>query len=72
MVAINMEIESEIDVKHVKDIIQFTKSWNEGDRFEGDGVWEHDLDLVHIYESDRSIFKVSAKGYVISSEFKKK
>ena len=67
-----MRIESEREVKHVKDIIQFFKIWNTGDNFEGDGEWEHDARILHIYESDRSIFRVNSKGRLISSEFKTK
>ncbi len=66
-----MEIESEIEVKHVKDIIQFFKTRNVGDRFEGDGRWDQEARILHIYESDRSIFTVNSKGRLISSEFKK-
>jgi len=66
-----MEIEREIEVKHVKDIIQFFKMWNEGDRYVGDGEWEHEARLLRIYESEDKIFTVNSKGRLISSEFKK-
>ena len=66
-----MEIEEEIEVKHVKDIIQFYKTWNEGDRYCGDGEWEHEARLIHIYETEDKIFKVSFKGNIIESGFKK-
>jgi len=66
-----MEIESEIEVKHVKDIIQFFKMWIVGDNFEGDERWDHEARLLHIYESKDKIFTVNSKGRLISSEFKK-
>ena len=65
-----MKIESEIEVRHVKNILQFFKTWNTGDRFEGDGEWDHEARLLHIYESKDKIFRVNVEGVLLSSEFK--
>lgn len=59
------------DVKHIKDVIEIWESWNEGDRFAGDGVMEKRGRLIRIYESEDKIFKLSGKGTLLSTEFKK-
>jgi len=66
-----MKVVEEIKVRHVRNIIQILEYWNEGDRFEGDGEMIKEARLVHVYESKDKIFKTTATGYVLSSEFKK-
>ncbi len=70
MVAMTEE-EFTVEVKHIKDIIEFWKSWNTGDRFEGDGEWEQRTRLLHVYESEDKIFKVTTRGVVVGIEDKK-
>lgn len=64
--------EHTIKVKHIKDVIELWKYWNEGDNFAGDGEWEQRGRLVHIYESKDKIFKINGRGTLLSSEFKVK
>jgi len=60
-----------IEVKHIKDVIELWKYWNEHDSAAGAGHWSHEGRLIHIYESKDKIFKINSKGTLISSEFKK-
>lgn len=60
-----------IEVKHVKDVIEFWTHYSEADSAAGATRAINEARLYHIYKSKDKIFKVSVNGNVMSSEFKK-
>ena len=60
-----------IDVKHVKDVIEFWTHYEEADSAAGATNAINEARLYHIYESNEKIFIVSVNGDVMDSEFKK-